>query len=445
MCGIFGIFQYQRRPVDDLQDKLDKAVELLQHRGPDDHGTFISPNSCLGLAHTRLSIIDIAGGHQPLSNEDDSIWIVFNGQIYNYRDLRRRLTAEGHVFKTDTDTEIIVHLYESKGRRCLDDLRGMFAFALWDAKKGHLFCARDRLGQKPFLYAIDSGTFYLSSEIQPLLRSALISKALSETALLQCLNVFLPVAPHSMFKAIHKLTPATAMIVDESGPRRYTYWRPEYMPKFRETEDELADRLEALVEESVRLRLMSEVPLGSMLSGGLDSSIVSFFAQKHSSKRLQTFGAFHKDEQARDVDWRYVNRAAEAIGSDHHHIFYDESGLLDMVPRMVAAFGEPYASINGPVSLTLAERIRRHVTVALSGNGGDEVFAGYDTYRKTKLLNAAPVQALLNIPSERLMAIYADRWRHEDLERSFKKWFWLYPLTLPADQRSGYVTAPLSY
>ena len=372
MCGIAGLVG--RRA--DASEALARALDALRHRGPDDHGAYLGDGAALG--QRRLSIIDLAGGHQPIANEDRTQWIVCNGEIYNYRELREDLLRKGHRFATGSDTEVILHLYEEYGERCLERLRGMFAFAIWDEGRRTLFAARDHLGQKPLFYALRGGALWFASEIKGLLA---IDPGLAEPdleALHQYLAIRVIAPPRSMFRAIRKLPPAHFLTFsEERGLRIERYWDLAYEPKHQGSEDELIEQLEAVLIESVRLHMVSDVPVGGFLSGGFDSTLVVALLMKHAAEEaIPTFtiglplGEFDEAPAARAVARRYGTR---------HHEKVMVPSLVANLPQLIHHLDEPSDPLSVCVYL-LAQMASEHVKVVVGGDGGDELFGGYDRY-----------------------------------------------------------------
>lgn len=353
-----------------------RMLELLQHRGPDGEGTY--EDSCVTLGHRRLSIIDLAGGAQPLRSRDGTIRLIANGEIYNYRELRRELEQRGHVFLTGSDCELIIALYERYGDALFEHLRGMFSFALWDARRRRLLVARDHLGQKPLYYQFDERGFACASEIKALLARTDTRPALDLVALDQYLALRLIDAPLSMFEGIHKLPPAHMLTLEPGGePAIRRYWTLSFEPKRAAGEDALVDELEARIEEALRLHMVSDVPVGAFLSGGMDSSLlVAMISKKLGIKGLPTFtmgidyAQFDEAPQARRV-------AHECRTAHHEERVRPEIGMH--LPDLIWSLDEP----SDPLSLCtwlLAAFTRRHVKVAIGGDGGDELFGGYDRY-----------------------------------------------------------------
>jgi asparagine synthase (glutamine-hydrolysing) len=351
-------------------------LDALAHRGPDGEGIY--HDELVTLGHRRLSIIDLAGGQQPLHNADRSILLVCNGEIYNYRELRRELERDGYAFLTHSDCEVIIALYERHGDRLLGRLRGMFAFVLWDVKRRRLLAARDHLGQKPLYYMHDERGFACASEIKALLAFDGRPPRMNLAALDQYLALRLIDAPLSMFEGIHKLPPAHSLVLEAGGtPRIERYWKLEQEPKLTGSEEQLCDELEARVEEALRLHLVSDVPVGAFLSGGMDSSLlVAMLARKLGVRELPTF-TMGLDYQRFD-EAPAARAVARMFGTDHHEESVKPE-ITALLPDLVAALDEP----SDPLSLCtwlLARFTRRHVKVVIGGDGGDELFGGYDRY-----------------------------------------------------------------
>jgi asparagine synthase (glutamine-hydrolysing) len=351
-------------------------IAALRHRGPDDEGTYLSGSA--GLGHRRLSIIDLTRGHQPISNEDGTLWIVFNGEIYNYRELQPDLLARGHRFVTESDTEIILHLYEEYGPACVGRLRGMFAFAIWDARRRRLFAARDHLGQKPFYYAHRGDTLLFGSEIKALLAADPTLATPDLAAFDQYLTLRLVAPPRSMFRHVRKLPPAHWLTYDmDRGVHVERYWDLSYEPKLEGDEDELLEELERRMVQCLRLHLVSDVPVGAFMSGGLDSTLIAAMIMHHGlAESIQTFSfglPYRKYDEA-----PHAKLVAERYRTDHHERIITPS-LLDTLPRLVRHLDEP----SDPLAIChylISRFARRHVKVVLGGEGGDELFGGYDRY-----------------------------------------------------------------
>jgi len=351
----------------------------MVHRGPDDEGVYIGAGATAGLAMRRLSIIDLASGRQPVRNESGSIWVVLNGEIYNFRELRRSLEQRGHTFYTGTDTEVIVHLYEEYGADCVSKLRGMFAFALWDARAKTLFLARDRLGIKPLYYVECGGRLAFASELKVLLQLPEVERALNWQAVNHLFTFGTTPASESIVAGVHKLEPGhTLTLVTGAGPVLRRYWDVRFEPDYGRSEHYFTNRLRELLEESVRLHLVSDVPLGAFLSGGIDSSSVVATMARLSGCPVKTFSIGFREPDHDET--RYARQVAERFGTEHRELILepDITGLLDdLAWHLDEPFGDPSAIPTYMVSKLAAEQ----VTVVLSGDGGDELFAGYDKYR----------------------------------------------------------------
>jgi len=378
MCGIVGVgTRFADREV--ALPILKKMVNVIRHRGPDDEGFFIG--DCVGLASCRLSIIDVAGGHQPISNEDESIWIVYNGEIYNYVELRNSLLSYGHRFKTNTDTEVIVHLYEEYGEGCLEKLNGMFAFALWDSRKRKLFCARDHFGIKPFYYYFDGNQFIFGSEIKALLQHPTVEAHPNWEAINEYLVFQFCLGDHTLFQGIHKLLPGHYLIwaPGQGDLHIQQYWDLQYDIDEEHSEDYFRDRLLFLLEDAVHLQLRSDVPIGAHLSGGLDSSAIAILASSLLEVPLRTFtGGFHEGPEYDETP--YAKIVAEHIGAEYHEIFPNAQDFIATIPKIIYFMDEPAAGPGAFPQYFVSKLAREHVKVVLGGQGGDEIFGGYARY-----------------------------------------------------------------
>jgi len=383
MCGIAGEFAYSTSHLVD-ERRLRAMADEMHHRGPDDDGYFVSEDRTVGLAHRRLSIIDLSGGHQPIYNEDGQVCIVFNGEIYNFQTIRDELERSGHQFKTNSDTEAIVHLYEDYGVKCLDKLRGMFAFAIWDGRERRLFVARDRFGKKPLFYSDRGGRLTFASELNALTASEHVDRTLDPKALDMFLSLCYIPAPWAIFRDAKKLPPAHYMIADADGVRVERYWRLESGKKLDISFDEAKTELRRRLAEAVRIRLVSDVPLGAFLSGGVDSSIITTLMCEASSGPVKTFSIGFPNSQ---YDERpYADMVAKQLGTEHHQ-FVVEPASLDILPQIVHRYGEPFGDSSALNVWFLSEMTRQHVTVALTGDGSDEMFAGYERYTAAQRYN----------------------------------------------------------
>jgi len=379
MCGICGaIWTDASRAID--AETLRRMTDVMTHRGPDDSGQHLAQGVALG--HRRLSIIDLAGGQQPMCNEDGTVWIVYNGEVYNFLELRPDLEARGHHFKTNSDTEVILHLYEDEGAGCLERLRGMFALAIWDAPRRRLFLARDRLGQKPLVYREEAGRLLFASEQKSLLQVPGVPRELDPQALDAYLALQYVPHPQSIFKGFRKLPPAHYAVYENGRLTVEPYWRPDFSRESTARPEELAERLRHVLDEATRLRMISDVPLGAFLSGGIDSTVTVGLMQRHSTEPVKTF-SIGFDEASYD-ETHYARLAAEHFGTDHHE-FTVKPDCMAILPELVWHYDEPFADSSAIPTYYVSKLTRQHVTVALTGDAGDECFAGYPRYKAVKL------------------------------------------------------------
>jgi asparagine synthase (glutamine-hydrolysing) len=354
-------------------------AKALAHRGPDSEGFFV--NDHVGLAHRRLAIIDLSpDATQPMSNEDGSIWIVFNGEIYNFHELRDALIRKGHIFHSRSDTEVIVHLYEDLGPEALRALRGMFALAIWDANHRQLLLARDRLGKKPLFYFAGPSSFAFASELQSLLEDPSVPRVPDLEAIRYYLTYRYVPSPYSAFQGIRKLPPAHYLLLKDGQLRLNRYWTLHYAEKSHEPEEVLSERLRGSLEEAVRLRMISDVPIGAFLSGGLDSSAVVALMSRLSGAPVKTFSIGFEEDAFSELP--YARSIARRFGTDHHE-FVVKPDAVSILPLLVRHFGEPFADSTAVPQYYLSKLAREHVTVVLAGDGGDEAFGGYDRYVAT--------------------------------------------------------------
>ena len=375
MCGIVGKLYFDREHrVSEAE--LQTMADTIAHRGPDGEAVWTDGN--VGLGHRRLAIIDLrAIAAQPMSNEDGSVWITFNGEIYNFKQLREDLEAKGHVFRTNSDTEAIVHAWEEYGRACVERLRGMFAFAIWDARRRTLFLARDRVGKKPLFYFAGSDRFLFASEIKAILSDPHVPVEPDPIALDHFLALQYIPAPQTAFRGIRKLPAAHWMEVRDGRVEIGRYWKLRYAPKRRVSWPDALAELRWHIAEAVRLRLMSDVPLGAFLSGGIDSSAVVAHMSRALDRPVRTFSVGF-DEASFD-ERPFARMVANRYGTDHTELVV-RPAVLDILPRLVWHYDEPFGDSSAVPSYAIAELTRRHVTVVLNGDGGDENFAGYDRY-----------------------------------------------------------------
>jgi asparagine synthase (glutamine-hydrolysing) len=353
----------------------------IVHRGPDDDGFYVREN--VALAMRRLSIIDLASGKQPIHNADKTKWIVFNGEIYNYRELREDLEKRGHKFYTRSDTEAIIHLYDEFGADCLQHLRGMFAFAIWDSRLQELFIARDRVGKKPLLYSHQpNGDLIFGSEFQALLEHPDISREVDLQAIDAYLSYLCVPAPLTAYKQIRKLEPGHWLKWKSGAIETRRYWQPDFSKKIKISEEEAIEETTRILRESTKLRMISEVPLGAFLSGGVDSSIVVALMAQESSQPVKTFSIGFEEQDFSEL--KYARIVAKHVGAEYNE-FIVRPNALDVLPTLVEHYGEPYADSSAIPTYYVAKETRQHVTVALNGDGGDESFAGYERYAAMNL------------------------------------------------------------
>ena len=382
MCGICGVVE-RTGTVDPRV--LGRMNDALRHRGPDDAGTYISPASesascSVGLGFRRLSIIDIAGGNQPIWNEDGSIAIVFNGEIYNFRELRSQLESKGHRFSTATDTEVIVHLYEDEGVECVQRLNGMFAFALWDARRESLFLARDRLGEKPLYYAHTGDRFLFGSELKALLEHPACPRDLDRNALQQYLALEYIPSPQAILSGVAKLPAGHRLVWRDALITVERYWDVTFEPAPTRPASDWVDEFLVRLREAVRLRLISDVPLGALLSGGIDSSaVVALMAEHLGGSGVKTFSIGFAERSFDESD--HSRRVAQAFDTDHHERTFTPQVMLDALPRVMAGLDEPFGDASVLPTFMLSEFTRESVTVALGGDGSDELLGGYPTFQ----------------------------------------------------------------
>jgi asparagine synthase (glutamine-hydrolysing) len=383
MCGIAGFVDAGRLAADTAaSSRLDaefalvhRMCEVIRHRGPDDEGIHVEPG--VGLGMRRLSIIDLAGGRQPIHNETESIWIVFNGEIYNYRELRGELEARGHVFATSSDTESIVHAYEEWGEEAFARLRGMFGIALWDRPNRTLLLARDRSGIKPLYYVEHAGRLAFGSEIKSLLAGGAFEPRLDPAALDHYLAFLYTPRDGSIFEGVRKLPPGHLLRWRDGAIDVRQYWRIGAAEPFRGDEREAVGALERVLADAVRAHMVSDVPLGAFLSGGVDSSAVVGFMARASSRPVQTFSIGFDDPAFDELE--HARTVARHFGTEHHE-FVVRPDALSILERLVWHFDEPFADSSAIPTWYVSEIARQHVTVVLSGDGGDELFGGYDRY-----------------------------------------------------------------
>ena len=384
MCGIAGQLCL-RQDMEARPEDVHAMTNALIHRGPDDDGFFLDSRRRVALGMRRLAVIDLHTGHQPISNEDGSVVCILNGEIYNFKALRDGLERRGHQFRSATDTEVLVHLYEDEGAHLVDHLRGMFAFALWDARKELLLLARDRLGKKPLYYATVHDRLVFASELSALCKLNTLPRDVDLDALdLYLTHSYIP-SPYSIYRGVRKLPPAHCMVIRNGKIDIRQYWQLQTSPAWREPAEELTALLQAKLADAVRVRLVSDVPLGCFLSGGTDSSSVVALMSEASSSQVKTFSIGFSDESFNEL--AYARIVANRYRTDHHE-FIVQPDALAVLPDIVRHFGEPFGDSSAVPTWYVSQMARRHVTVALNGDGGDELFSGYPWYRTASALDA---------------------------------------------------------
>jgi asparagine synthase (glutamine-hydrolysing) len=441
MCGIAGCFEY-RGARGDLRAPAVSMLDAIEHRGPDDSGVHVDEGLAIGAR--RLSIIDLPGGHQPIANEDGTVVVAYNGEIYNYRELRAGLQARGHTLRTAADTEVIVHLYEEHGEDCVEHLRGMFAFALWDARRRRLFVARDRLGIKPLYWRDDGQRLLFGSEIKAILRHPAAGASVDLDGLAAFLLLKYVPSPRTMFSGISSLPPGHALTCDADGVRVKRWWDLSFAPAdptLSETEAKV--RLRELLEDAVRSHLVSDVPFGAFLSGGVDSSTVVALMSRELDRPVQTFAVGFGGEGEAMSELPYARMVAERYGTDHHEVLIGPRDFTDLAEKVVDHLDQPIADNACLPNFMVASLAREHVKMVLTGEGGDELFAGYARYAGERL---APLTTRLPGPARALgrslslrppglsrprIALYALMQREERLR--FATWF---PLMSPESREA---------
>jgi asparagine synthase (glutamine-hydrolysing) len=405
MCGITGgVWTRSEQAID--SGTLSRMTRAITHRGPDDEGSWrqevrmerlgegTMPGVALGFR--RLSIIDLEGGHQPLSNEDGSVWLVFNGEIYNFPALRRRLEGAGHRFRTRSDSETIVHLYEDEGLNVFDHLNGMFAIAIWDARRRRLVLGRDRLGEKPLVYRQDAGRLLFGSELKSLREVPGISFDIDPQALDEYFTYQYVPFPRTIYRQAKKLPPGHLAVYQNEHLEVRPYWTPDFQQEFTGTRREGIERLRETMDSSVAMRLQSDVPLGAFLSGGVDSSLITALMCRHARGRVKTFSIGFPIKEYNET--QHARLVAAHLQTEHHEFEVTPKGI-DILPQLVWHYDEPFADSSAIPTWYLSEMTRQHVTVALTGDGGDELFLGYPRYQAVALASridqCVPVRQLL--------------------------------------------------
>ena len=434
MCGIFGMFDGVRTLGDSAQAWAEQAQLRLRHRGPDgDQSMTLMEGRCM-LGHLRLAIIDIEGGAQPMSNEDGTVWVVCNGEIYNYLELRAQLITQGHRFSTHSDTEVLVHLFEEKGTSLLDDLEGMYAFAIVDTRKEQLFLSRDRFGEKPLYWApIHGGTgVAFASELKALLPLQNVSRSLDVAALAQFLALGYIPAPRTHLEGVSKLRAGEAIVLGPGADRRtFRYWKPTFINSNGHrpfSQEEAIEAVRDQFRQAVRLRLRSDVPVGAFLSGGIDSTlVVSTIRELLPNASFTTFCASFDDEELNEAP--YAKQIAERIGSDHHEVRFSSGELLEIFGALIDHYDEPVADASMFPTFAVCRAARQHCKVMLSGDGGDECFGGYRQFFSHSRWH--PVRRLPGVhrAADLLLRGWDTRWRGIGLLSFLHKndWQLLYP------------------
>ncbi|HUE97718.1 MAG TPA: asparagine synthase (glutamine-hydrolyzing) [Anaerolineales bacterium] len=381
MCGICGISCSDYQIPE--KHKLEAMTSAIVHRGPDSDGFLVEAG--IGLGVRRLAIIDVKGGDQPIPNEDESLWIVFNGESHNFPDLYADLVKRGHEFRTRSDTECILHLYEEYGDDCVNHLRGQAAFALWDRKKRKLLLARDRMGKKPVFYTIHNGTLYFASELSALSAALPYKPEINLEAIDLYLSLQYIPDPLTAYQGIYKLPPAHRLVWQNGEAKTECYWDFAYQPKHTASEDELIEQLRMFLKESVKMRLISEVPLGAHLSGGIDSSIIVALMSELSNAPVKTFSVGFEEEAFSELE--YARAVAQKYSTDHLEFILKYGDIPPTLEKITYHFGEPFADASAIPLYHISKMTREHVTVVLNGDGGDENFAGYQRYWLDPLAN----------------------------------------------------------
>jgi asparagine synthase (glutamine-hydrolysing) len=398
MCGIAGIIS---RDGEVDEDTLDRMTASMKHRGPDDGGVFVDRRDgfAVGLGNRRLSIIDLsAAGHQPMCNETADVWLVYNGELYNNAELRSTLENRGHIYRSRIDTETIIHTYEEFGLECFKKLNGMFALALYDIRRRRVVLARDRMGIKPLYYRSDGRTFVFASELKTLLIHPHVPREVNLQALDLYLSLYYVPSPFCILRDVHKLLPGHYTLIDEGGSRTQEFWKPirEPNPTNKLSEIHFATQTKAIVEDAVRRQIVSDVPVGVLLSGGIDSTIIGSITQRHTTQRLRSFSVGYADASLKtqevqeliNEDLNYARLVSKWLGTDHHEVVLHGEQLPDLLPRLIAQLDEPFCEATSPAIYAVACLARQHgVKVVLTGDGSDELFGGYAWYESARRLD----------------------------------------------------------
>lgn len=373
MCGIAGKLNFSGQPIP--RRLIDSMTDAIEHRGPDDQGAYV--HGAIGIGNRRLSIIDLEHGHQPIANEDESVWVVFNGEIYNYTELHGQLAAKGHVFRTRSDTETIVHLYEEHGADFVRQLNGMFAIAIWDERSRKLILARDRMGEKPLFYALTRDALVFGSEMAAVMADHELDRTMDPEALDLYLGLQYIPSPWTILRSVRKLPAAHILIASEGRVDIRCYWDAAFDESWTGTEADARHEVRTLLEDSVKRRLISDVPVGALLSGGIDSSTIVALAARLSAAPLKTFSVGFDGDAHGELP--YAERIARRYGTDHH-VLDVRSRVVDVLPMLIRHYGEPFGDCSAVATHAVAQLAATKVKVALSGDGGDEMFGGYPWY-----------------------------------------------------------------
>lgn len=433
MCGIAGKISFTQKDIS--AQEIETMNDTIKHRGPDDGGVYISPDNKVGLGHRRLSIIDLSSlGHQPMRFLD-RYEIIFNGEIYNFQEKRAELEKDGYAFASHSDTEVILALYDKYGKECLSHLRGMFSFAIYDEQEQTLFCARDRVGKKPFKYYIDGNVFLFASELKAILTQPEYHKEPDYVAIHHYLTLQYVPAPLTGFRGIQKLEAAHYLIVDlkMKSLTKERYWKLDYSKKLDLSEEEWKKKILEKLGESVKLRMISDVPIGAFLSGGIDSSAIVALMSKLSKKPIKTFSIGFKEEKYNEL--KYAKIIADTFKTDHTE-FIVEPHAIELLPLLVRQYEEPYADSSALPTYYVSKLTRDYVTVALNGDGGDENFAGYSRYSAFQFSLLYEKFSLLN----KFIALPVSKFLANIIKNTFFERVYRFSQTLAEDYRRRYLT-----
>lgn len=422
MCGITGFFCFRGTGAD-AADQLKRMVSILHHRGPDEWGMYLDRH--IGLGHTRLSIIDLSTGQQPLHNEDETMWIIFNGEIFNYPELRASLEKSGHRFYTHSDTEVIIHLYEEKGTACVNELNGQFAFAIWDIKTQKLFIARDRVGIRPLHYAIHNNTFFFASEIKSIFASHAIPREVDPISLDQIFTTWTTLPGKTFFKNVYELKPGHYATVTEGSFAEKKYWEIPYYPQteyLTKSPQELSEAVRELLIDAVRIQLRSDVPVGTYLSGGLDSSGISALVSKYFNADVQTFGVRFEEENF--DEGIFQTQMSSFLQVDHHELNATNQLIAEVFPDVIWHCEKPLLRTAPAPLFLLSGFVRENgLKVVLTGEGADEIFGGYDIFKEALLrqfLSRQPQSSFRSLP---FSCLYPDIFKNERAKKSLHIFF----------------------